>query len=197
MREFWVLTAFMAGTFVVNSGFQFHQIPYFEQDKGFSSAEAATTVMLVFLASGFGRVGSGFLIDVMDYRLVLALISTMIGASFLYLQVAEVASLYQTLPFVVVFGVAFGATIPLRGALGGMLFGTRSLGSIIGLLQGGAVAAGVIGPVFMGAAFDLDGNYTSAIWVLLVVSLGMAPVSLAMRSPDALAHQRLKSGRFS
>jgi cyanate permease len=197
MREFWILTAFMGGTFVVNSGFQFHQIPYFVQDKGFSSAEAATTVMLVFFASGFGRVGAGFLLDLIDYRLVLALVSTMIGAGFLYLQVAPVATLYQTLPFVVLFGVAFGATIPLRGALGGMLFGARSLGSIIGLLQGGAVAAGVIGPIFMGAAFDLNGNYTAAMWVLMLVSLAMTPLSLAMRSPATLADQRLESGRFA
>ena len=195
-REFWVLMSFMAGMFVVNSAFQFHQIPYFEEDKGFSAAEAATSLMLVFLASGFGRIGSGFLLDKLDYRGVLALISTMMGLSFLYLQVAPVGNVYQTLPFVALFGVALGAMIPLRGALGGLLFGTRSLGSIIGLLQGGAVAAGVIGPLFMGAAFDVNGNYTTAMWVLVVLSIAMSPVSFIMRSPETLARMRVDSGRF-
>ena len=195
-REFWVLTFFMAGMFVVNSGFQFHQIPYFEQDKGFSAAEAATSLMLVFVISGFGRLGSGFLLDKFDYRLVLAMISAMIGLSFIYLQLAPIGNVYATLPFVTLFGVALGAMIPIRGALGGLLFGTRSLGSIVGLLQGGAVAAGVVGPVFMGAAFDLKGDYTAAIWVLAGLSIVMAPVSFVMRSPETLARLRADSGRF-
>ena len=196
MREFWLLTLFLAGMFVVNSGFQFHQIPYFEQDRDFSSAEAATTLMLVFLASGFGRIGSGFLLDKVDYRFVLSLISLLMGAAFFYLQVASVGEVYHTVPFVLLFGVGLGAMIPLRGALGGMLFGTRSIGSIVGLLQGGAVAAGVIGPVFMGVLFDLKGNYTAALWVLVAVSIVMVPMSFVMRSPAVLAQQRSDSGRF-
>ncbi len=196
IREFWVLAAFLAGMFVVNSAFQFHQIPYFEQDKGFSSSQAATTLTLVFLASGFGRIGSGFLLDKLDYRIVLTVVSTMMGSAFLYVQLAPVHAVHQALPFVVLFGVGFGSMIPLRGALGGMLFGTRAIGSVVGLLQGGAVAAGVIGPIFMGVAFDLQGDYTTAIWVLVAVSAIMAPVAFVMRSPATLAHQRVESGRF-
>jgi sugar phosphate permease len=196
MREFWVLTAFLAGMFVVNSAFQFHQIPYFEQDKGFSSAQAATTLTLVFFASGFGRIGSGFLLDKLDYRMVLAVVSTMMGGAFLYVQLAPVHAIHQALPFVVLFGVGFGSMIPLRGALGGQLFGTRAIGSVVGLLQGGAVAAGVIGPIFMGIVFDLRGDYSLAIWVLIIVSAVMAPVAFIMRSPAALARQRAESGRF-
>lgn len=195
-REFWVLTVFMAGMFVVNSAFQFHQIPYFEEDKGFSAAEAATSLTLVFVISGIGRLGSGFLLDKLDYRLILSLIASMMGLSFLYLQLGPVDNVFKTLPFVLLFGVALGAMIPLRGALGGLLFGTRSIGSIIGLLQGGAVAAGVIGPIFMGALFDLDGNYTNAMWILVALSMIMAPVSFVMRSPDTLARLREDSGRF-
>jgi sugar phosphate permease len=196
MREFWVLTAFLAGMFVVNSAFQFHQIPYFEEDKDFSSAQAATTLMLVFFASGFGRIGSGFLLDKLDYRMVLAVVSAMMGGAFLYVQLAPVHAVHQALPFVVLFGVGFGSMIPLRGALGGMLFGTRAIGSVVGLLQGGAVAAGVIGPIFMGVLFDLQGDYATAIWVLVVVSVIMAPVAFIMRSPATLARQRAESGRF-
>jgi MFS family permease len=196
MREFWVLTAILAGTFLTNSAFQFHQIPYFVQDKGFSSAQAATTLMLVFFASGFGRLGSGFLVDKLDYRIVLALISAMIGSAFLYLQVAPVTAVYQALPFVVLFGVGFGSMIPIRGALGGLLFGTRAIGSVIGLLQGGAVAAGVIGPIFMGAIFDLSGDYSMAMWVLVALSVAIAPVSFTMRSRALLTRLREDSGRF-
>jgi len=33
----------------------------------------------------------------------------------------------------------------------------------LGLLQGGPIAAGVIGPLVMGLIFDLNGNYSTAI----------------------------------
>src|SRR5262249_47818794 len=151
---------------VVNSAFQFHQIPYFEQDRGFSAAEAATTVTLVFVISGLGRVGSGYLLDKFDYRRVLAMIGIMMGIAFLYLQIMQVENVFEVVPFVSLFGIALGAMIPIRGALGGMLFGTRSLGSIIGLLQAGAVGSGVIGPIFMGVLFDSQGNYHVAMWIL-------------------------------
>ena len=66
------------------------------------------------------------------------------------------------------------------------MFGTRSLGSIIGLLQGGSVAAGVVGPLFMAAIFVVNGNYSVSIWVMVAVCALMAPLSFSMSSPRAL-----------
>ena len=51
----------------------------------------------------------------------------------------------------------------------------------------GPVAAGVIGPFVMGMIFDLHGNYSAAIWGLIVISALMVPLSLAMASPAVLA----------
>jgi cyanate permease len=39
----------------------------------------------------------------------------------------------------------------------------------------------------MGIIFDLNGNYSVAIWGLIVVSALMVPLSLAMASPGDLA----------
>jgi cyanate permease len=75
----------------------------------------------------------------------------------------------------------------MRGAVGSIMFGTRAIGGVLGLLQGGSIAAGVIGPLVMGVIFDLHGNYSAAIWGLVAVSALMVPVSLAMASPAELA----------
>src|SRR5690606_30189446 len=96
------------------------------------------------------------------------------------------------IPFVVLFGIGFGSTIPMRGALGSMMFGTRSLGPVIGLLQGGSVAAGVIGPIFLGVIFTAYGSYYIGMWALVVVSALMVPVALAMSSPAALARRQAR-----
>jgi MFS family permease len=186
-KEFWLFTGYLSGCFAVNSAVQGHMIPYFQQDIGFTAAWSAVVMSIVFLISAIGRIGGGYLLDRMDYRLVLAAVAAMMGLSLLYLQVAEVKTVAATLPFALLFGVSFGCLVPMRGAVGSIMFGTRTIGGVLGLLQGGSIAAGVVGPLVMGIIFDLHGNYSAAIWGLVVVSAFMVPVSLAMASPAELA----------
>jgi nitrate/nitrite transporter NarK len=186
-KEFWLFTTYLSGTFTVNSAFQVHMIPYFQQDIGLTAAWAAVVMSMVFIISGIGRVGGGYLLDKMDYRLVLAVVAAMMGFSLLYLQVVDVRTVSATLPFALMFGVSFGCLVPMRGAVGSTMFGTRAIGGVLGLLQGAPVAAGVIGPLVMGIIFDLNGDYSVAIWGLIVISVLMVPLSLAMGSPAELA----------
>jgi nitrate/nitrite transporter NarK len=191
-REFWLFTSYLSGTFTVNSAFQVHMIPYFQQDIGLSAAWAAVVMSMVFIISGIGRVGGGYLLDKMDYRLVLAVVAALMGLSLLYLQVVDVRTVWATLPFALMFGVSFGCLVPMRGAVGSIMFGTRAIGGVLGLLQGAPIAAGVIGPLVMGIIFDLNGNYSVAIWGIIVISALMVPLSLAMASPATLA-QRIEA----
>jgi MFS family permease len=171
-------------------------IPYFQQDIGLTAAWAAVVMSMVFIISGIGRIGGGYLLDRMDYRVVLAVVAAMMGFALLYLQVAPVKTVSATLPFAVMFGVSFGCLVPMRGAVGSIMFGTRTIGGILGLLQGGPIAAGVVGPLVMGLIFDLNGNYSAAIWGLIVISALMVPLSLAMASPADLA-KRIGQQRVS
>ena len=186
-KEFWLFTSYLSGTFAVNSAIQGHMIPYFQQDIGLTAAWAAVVMSMVFIISGIGRIGGGYLLDRMDYRLVLAVVAAMMGIGLLYLQVVAVKTVLTTLPFALMFGVSFGCLVPMRGAVGSIMFGTRTIGQVLGLLQGGPIAAGVVGPLVMGIIFDLNGNYSVAIWGLIVISALMVPLSLAMASPAALA----------
>ena len=188
-KEFWLFTSYLSGTFAVNSAVQGHMIPYFQQDIGLSAAWAAVVMSMVFVISGIGRIGGGYLLDRMDYRLVLAVVAAMMGLGLLYLQVVPVKTVWATLPFAVMFGVSFGCLVPMRGTVGSIMFGTRTIGGILGLLQGGPIAAGVIGPFVMGLIFDVNGNYSTAIWGLIVISALMIPMSLAMGSPVDLARR--------
>ena len=186
-KEFWLFTSYLAGTFTVNSAFQVHMIPYFQQDIGLTAAWAAVVMSMVFIISGIGRVGGGYLLDKMDYRYVLAVVAAMMGFALLYLEMVDVTTVSATWPFALMFGVSFGCLVPMRGAVGSIMFGTRAIGGVLGLLQGGSIAAGMIGPLVMGFIFDLNGNYSVAIRGLIVISALMVPLSLAMASPAALA----------
>ncbi len=188
-REFWLFTAYLSGTFAVNSAVQGHMIPYFQQDIGLSAAWAAVVMSMVFILSGIGRIGGGYLLDRLDYRLVLAVVAAMMALSLVYLQLSAVTSVWSAFPFALGFGVGFGCLVPMRGTVGSIMFGTRAIGKILGLLQGGPIAAGVIGPLVMGVIFDLHGSYSAAIWGLIAISALMVPLSLAMASPAELARR--------
>jgi MFS family permease len=164
-------------------------IPYFQEDIGLTAAWAAVVVSMVFIISGIGRIGGGYLLDKMDYRFVLAVVATMMGFSLFYLQMVDVRTVLGTLPFALMFGVSFGCLVPMRGAVGSTMFGTRAIGKVLGLLQGAPVAAGVIGPLVMGVIFDMKGNYSIGIWGLIIISALMVPLSLAMASPAELARR--------
>ncbi len=186
-KEFWLFMGYLSGMFMVNSAFQVHQIFYFVEDTGLTKSEAAVTFTLVFLLSGIGRLGAGYMLDKADYRLVLAVVAGMLTASMLYLQFVTVTSILLAMPFVALFGIGFGSVIPTRGTLGSMMFGGRSLGSIVGILQGGSVAAGVVGPIFMAWVFDVTGDYRASIWVLAFIGALMIPTAFAMGSPRRLS----------
>jgi sugar phosphate permease len=195
-REFWLFTSYLSGTFAINSAVQGHMIPYFQQDIGLSAAWAAVVMSMVFVISGIGRIGGGYLLDRTDYRLVLAVVAAMMGLALLYLQVVGAKSVLATVPFAAMFGISFGCLVPMRGTVGSIMFGTRAIGKVLGLLQGGPIAAGVVGPVVMGMIFDLHGNYSAAIWGLIVISAVMVPLSLAMASPAELT-KRIEQQRIS
>jgi len=186
-KEFWLFFAYLAGTFTINSAIQVHMIPYFEQDVGLTAAWSAVVMAMVYITSGVGRIGGGYLLDRIDYRYVLAAVAATMGLSLLYLQVVAVKSLWATVPFSLMFGISLGCLVPMRAAVGAIMFGTRAIGGVLGLLQGGSIAAGVAGPLVMGVIFDTNGNYSAAIWGLVVVGASMVPISLAMASPAALA----------
>ena len=195
-REFWLFTSYLSGTFAINSAVQGHMIPYFQQDIGLSAAWAAVVMSMVFVISGIGRIGGGYLLDRTDYRLVLAVVAAMMGLALLYLQVVGAKSVLATVPFAAMFGISFGCLVPMRGTVGSIMFGTRAIGKVLGLLQGGPIAAGVVGPMVMGMIFDLHGNYSAAIWGLIVISAVMVPLSLAMASPAELT-KRIEQERIS
>lgn len=194
-KDFWLFASYLSGTFTINSAIQVHMIPYFEQDIGLTASWAAVVMSLVYLTSGVGRIGGGYLLDRIDYRYVLAVVAAMMGLSLLYLQVATVKSLWATAPFALMFGLGLGVLVPMRGAVGATMFGTRAIGGVLGMLQGGSIAAGVVGPLAMGVIFDRYGNYSAAIWGLIVVGALMVPLSLAMSSPAELAN-RIERQRF-
>ncbi len=183
-RPFWIASLMFAGMFFGTSAIQVHQIAYFESE-GFSTTGAAATVTLVFALSGVGRIGGGFLADYVDIRFILV---GMVGChviAWAYLATAGVTTLWGAVPFTVFFGIPFGAMVSIRPVLLAQLFGTRSLGSLSGMLQATALASGVVGPVLMGWIFDVRGDYSLAIKIFIFVTALSLPLAFMVK-PSAI-----------
>ena len=185
-RDFWVLTFMFAAVFMGISGLMVHLIPLLE-DLNYSSAQAASLLGLVFLLSGIGRIGSGFLADMIDFRIVLAGLIMLQLVGLLLLSIIGPSQIWLVSIFSLLFGVGFGGTIPLRPFLIMQSFGARAFGALQGLVQGGAISAGMIGPVFYGWVFDTTESYDLAIYASAAVILTALPLTYLLRKPQEVA----------
>ena len=183
-RVFWVVLLYFAILYLGVAAFSVHQIPYFES-LGLSSSEAAFTVTIVFLVSAIGRLGSGWLSDLIDIRLLLAIVVVVNLGTWVYLITIDTSTLAKALPFTALLGITLGATFALRPVLMARLYGTRALGSISGLLLSGPVLTGMLGPLVMGRVFDVTGEYAKSIYVLALVAVLGLPLALMVRSKPA------------
>ena len=122
-----------------------------------------------------------------DYRLVLGgLIGFQIVGLLLLVAVGP-GQIWLTAVFALVFGIGFGGTIPLRPFLIMEIFGARAFGALQGLVQVGAIGAGVVGPVFYGWIFDTTGSYDLAIFATLATILITIPLTYMLKKTNRVA----------
>ncbi|MGH2541755.1 MAG: MFS transporter, partial [Ardenticatenaceae bacterium] len=178
-RTFWQLAMAMgAGQLIISASI--HQIPAM-RSYGIGVATAGLVIALVSLMSMAGRLGSGFLGDMMDKRRVIAisfalqLIGTLIFAG--------TTEAWHLIGFIVFWGVGFGGSIPVRFALIADMFGRRNFGSIMGVMMTVSTIFGVVGPVFVGWMFDVRGNYREPYFIMAATMLVAIPLILTLTSP--------------
>ncbi len=181
-RAFWALILVLSAHSMGISAMFVHMVPYF-QSIGFSLTEATSVLAYYTVLSIFGRLGSGWAFDFLDKRLVLAVILGCEAAALLLL--ANITSYWQVIPFAFLFGTSFGGMLVGQGLVVSRYFGSKSFGSIQGLVQSGTVLAGFISPLLMGITYDLtkvsattEGSYTIAVYILAVVAAIGVPIAL-------------------
>ncbi len=183
-RAFWVLTLVFGAQTMGVSGLVVHFIPYFESI-GFTRAEAASVLGFYTVLSIFGRLGSGWLMDFVDKRVVLAGLLSCQAVGFLIL--ANITSYWHVVPFALLYGTAFGGMMPARGMIISSFFGRQSFGAIHGLSQSATVVSGMVAPILMGWVFDQTQSYIIAIYILTAVAAIAVPLAFLARPPQAQA----------
>jgi MFS family permease len=159
MQQFWLLGfAWLLVSLSLHMVF-IHIIPH-AVDRGISPMDAAFILSLTGLANLPGRLVLGRLSDVMG-RKALAIMCTLVQFA-VVLSLVWINGLCMLYLFAIAFGFLWGGSGAMITVLIADLFGTRSLGAIMGMLSAGWSIGAAIGPAIGGYIFDVSGRYYGA-----------------------------------
>lgn len=175
MISIWVFYAFCL--FTITTHIVLHAI-----DLGIYPIEAAATLSIIGFASIPGRLLMGPLSDRVGRRptgIISAVL--MMAAMILLTQSSNLSMLYV---FAILFGIAYGGLSPSVTAMISDSFGTRHIGSIMGILDIGWVIGAAAGPALAGYIFDVTGKYFLAFLFLAIAALILAILIIFIRATN-------------
>ena len=174
-RAFIVLALTFFACCAAHSGPIFHTVSY-----AVGCGLAVTTAVTIYSMEGAaglgGRVLFGLLADRLGAKPVLIaglLIQAIAAVS--YLGVNQLDGFYAV---AIVFGMAYGGTMPLYASLAREAFGPQILGLILGAAGMLSALGMALGPLLGGWLFDRYGSYTWMYIGSMSVGLGAAAIAL-------------------
>ena len=167
-RTFWLMTCafFLAGASV--QGCLVHMAAMLA-DRGISVQAAALGSSLMGAAVLTGRVGTGYLLDRFFAPYLAAVFFGGAALGIVLLWTGAATGVAFVGAFLV--GLGMGAEVDVIAFLISRYFGLRSFGEVYGSAFGAYVLAGALGPLLMGAGFDLTGSYNVPLAALLTSAL--------------------------
>lgn len=179
-REFWILGVAEAIRVMIAMAVVTHVMPYLSS-VGIPRGSAALVATSIPFLSIIGRLGFGWLGDIFEKRYVLAVAYCLLGMgtfAFSYVHIK-----WLILPFLLLFSLAFGATVALRGAIVREYFGRTYYGRLLGITIGMTAIGAVIGPSVAGWTYDSIGSYRP-VWLCFSAATAIAIVlALQLKVP--------------
>ena len=181
--SFWLLVLGFAARNMASTSVVIHQVNYLTEVRDFSLAVASSILGTTVAISIAGRLLFGLAGDYVpkNYALIGGFLLQALGIWLL----SEADSASRLWLFAGVYGIGYGATIPVSMAIIGDYFGRRRYATIHGLIQFLLVPVTFFGPVFAGRVFDVTGEYQVAFNVFMIVMLAGAAFMLFARKPAA------------
>lgn len=166
--RFW-LTGLIFFCFYAGLNTMYVHIVAHAQDIKIPPLIAASTLSIISGTSIISRLTIGPISDRIG-----SLKALIIGTSLAVFALAMLVSFHETwafYTFTAVYGLAYGAMIPLETSVPSILFGTRSLGIIMAIMGLVSTAGFAISPPIAGAIFDATRKYQPAFIMCLVLAV--------------------------
>ena len=168
--SFWIITAILFVSSISMNGAITH-LSALLTDRGLTAGNAALCASVLGGSSLLGRVVVGWLMD-RFFGPHVAFVINLITALGIFL-LARAGSFPAGCLAAALIGIGAGGEAATTPYLLMRYFGLRSFSTLYGFTWTFYAAAGAIGPVILGRAFDMTGSYASLL-VLLAVALGLA-----------------------
>jgi MFS family permease len=166
---FWIITAILFVSSISMNGAITH-LSALLTDRGFTTGTAALCASVLGGSSLLGRVVVGWLLD-RFFGPRVALVVNLITALGIFL-LAHASSFPAGCLAAALIGIGAGGEAATTPYLLTRYFGLRAFSTLYGLTWIFYAAAGAIGPLILGRAFDVTGSYSSLL-VLLAAVLGL------------------------
>jgi MFS family permease len=180
---FWIIVAVLfVGSISMNGAIT--HLAALLTDRGVMARDAALCASIIGGSSLLGRVVVGWLID-RFFGARVACVVTMVTATGIFL-LARANTFPSGCLAAALIGIGAGGEADITLHLLTRYFGLRAFATLYGLTWTFYAAAGAIGPVILGRAFDLTGSYSSMLTFLAgLTALGAATILLLPRYPNA------------
>jgi len=130
------------------------------------TGEAAAIASSVGLASIFGRLNIGLLLDRVPGRFVAAACACLPIASYAIL-LASPGSVSAATAAALILGLALGAELDILAYLVSRYFPIRNFGVLFGTIGGFITLAGSAGPMALNSVYDHTHSYQPALWAMI------------------------------
>jgi MFS family permease len=182
---FWIIVAVLFVSSISMNGAITH-LSALLTDRGITPRDAALCASMLGGSSLIGRIGVGWLLDRL-FGARVALVVNLITAAGIFL-LARANSFPVGCVAAALIGVGAGGEAAITPYLLTRYFGLRAFSTLYGLTWTFYAAAGAIGPVILGRAFDLTGSYSSLLVTLAVALAVAAAMNLLLpRYPNSSA----------
>lgn len=178
-RSYLLLTAgfFVCGFHVA---FIVAHLPAYLEDRGLSPFWGAWALAAIGFANMFGAFGSGVLGGMYPKRLLLSAIYFARSVAILAL-IALPATPAVVMVVTVVIGLLWLSTVPLTSGLVAVMFGTRYMATLVGIVTASHQVGAFFGVLLGGYIRDQTGSYDPLWWIGIALGIAAAIIHLPIR----------------
>lgn len=179
-RTFWLLLFAALAMPLIGTGLSFHQISLLTS-KGVSTSIATAVFSVIGPLQLLGTFVAGFMADRFPNRYLLVGGQALLGMAMLW--TLFITSTWQAFTYGAILGFSMGFIMTVTAVIWPNYYGRLHLGSIRGVSMASTVAFAAIGPLPFGLVYDITGDYSLAVLVLLVLPVFCAVAALLALPP--------------
>lgn len=179
-RDFWCIGLSVGLTFAVTQSVLASLVPY-AADAGISAQRGAMLISVLSVCSIIGKLVFGALAERVDKRWLLLAVVCFTVAQLCTLIVQPDFTLLLVICGIA--GLAIGGELPVWAAIIAERFGSRSFGTVMGMMNPINMICSLVAISYVGIAYDRSGGYALPFQMFLGVAAASAVMTLLISAP--------------